>query len=573
MQGIQPLKNQILTLCRFPDFHILKKNVTLEVTTKVMLKQAFILKWTLFGVFCMILCVGYSFAPAFPAFPQEKAQNDGDEDEDEPGINSGGEISSDENICDSGVPGGIKNVTAPTGDFEGFLLIRWEKKSIGGSWEVIPSETVLDYFPAEEITSTTQYRRGCRESVHQPWIYSNIITKRIVAGIDEVTLSSTSVTCNDGNDGTATAFVTGGTPPYSYEWTNGDNEASITNVTAGFYAVSVTDFNGCNFTTESQQVMEPPVSVTINAVLALEPSCPGMENGMIFVEAMDGVPPYTYSWSNGNEGPANLDIAAGFYDVMVTDQLGCKNQIEGILLNEPLAFNANNNTEPTTCFAASDGEAMIEPHGGTAPYNFYWPDGSTNVVRTDLAAGTYDLQIVDFNGCVYIEKIIIEQPEALSANVFTVNNKLCKATVNVAPFGGTSPYTFEWEDGSTNGFVADLCPGVYAVEITDFNGCKSKELIEVSSDYAIDDIEIEIIVNPLFEEGNIAIKLPFNKEADISVYTANGQLVEEFQSEFPQELDQRINLALDLNKYSNGSYVIRVNSGGLTTSEKIVISK
>ncbi len=118
--------------------------------------------------------------------PQIKTRtdNNGENNDDESSsIDSAGEISFDENICTRGLPSPIKNESSPSGDFEGLLMIRWEKRTLSEPWTLIPSATVLTYSP-DEIIETTLFRRGCRESIHDPWQYSNVVTKTIVQGIE-----------------------------------------------------------------------------------------------------------------------------------------------------------------------------------------------------------------------------------------------------------------------------------------------------------------------------------------------------------------------------------------------------
>ena len=98
------------------------------------------------------------------------------------------------------------------------------------------------------------------------------------------------------------------------------------------------------------------------------------------------------------------------------------------------------------------------------------------------------------------------------------------------------------------------------------------ETLEIIPDYEKESISIEVIVNPLYKEGHIVIKLPYSDFADIRVFTTTGQLVETFNHEDPQA-ENKIKLALDLDKYSNGIYLMEVTSGGLSITEKIVVTK
>mgnify|MGYP000716197513 CR=1 FL=1 len=509
--------------------------------------------------------------------PQDRAgstgdnSSNGDDDTDGGEIISGGLISTDELICTSGIPVGIKSDAAPTGEFDGFLIIRWEKRTAGMDWTTIPGATGLSYFPGE-ISETTQYRRGSRTSVHQPWKFSNIVTKSVVPGIEEVKIISTDVTCHDGTNGYAKAVVSGGTPSYSYEWSTSGVNDEINFLSAGSYSVKVTDQNGCSIE-EEVVIREPATSVKAEQMFEFEPSCPGMSDGTIFVDAYDGMPPYDFVWSNGQIGPVNVDVPAGTYSVTVIDALGCTNTLTDIELAEPEAFLVNESSKPVTCHGDTDGSVEVLVTGGTAPYVYYWPDGSGSPSKEGLRAGTYTVGILDNNGCYFTEEIMVKEPKPLVATPYTINNTLCNASLNVVPSGGTAPYSLEWEHGPTGGFIGDLCPGEYTVEITDGKGCTGTRTLEVSANYSKEEISIEVIVNPYHQNGDIVVKLPYDDLVSVHVYTPGGRLVEIITTEQPSE-EKELHLNLDLNKYTNGVYLVEVVSGSLpSATEKIMIAR
>lgn len=513
-------------------------------------------------------------APLSPELPQfiEKEQDGGDDDEDGTGIDSGGEISSDENICDNGIPSGIKNMTSPSGDIDGFLIIKWEKRRLTESWEVIPGATTLTYFP-DYIEETTQYRRGCRESVSQPWKYSNTVTKFIVEGIEDVRVNSTDVTCKGGDDGNAIALVTGGTPDYTFEWSVlGSSENIISDLSPGTHSVTVTDANGCTFVSDDFEIGEPNISVLISDVFSFDPNCPGESSGAIFTEANFGVPPYSFDWSDGNSGPVNIDIPAGIYDVTVTDALGCKHAIYNIALNEPPEIQLNETTTAASCNGLPDGSASFEVSGGNAPYSYFWQDGSESDSRSNLPAGVYNISVIDSYGCYYNEELVIEEPEPIQSGSITINNKICKASINLVPKGGTAPYTYEWEDGSTEGYKGELCPGYYVVHITDDNGCVKAETLEISANYINENITIQSVFNATKSEAEVSVTLPYDKPADIEIYAASGQLVSTFKN-LLTDADKMIQLTVDMSKQSSGLYLVNVRSAGIVATEKMVVSR
>jgi len=131
-----------------------------------------------------------------------------------------------------------------------------------------------------------------------------------------------------GNDGSAAALVSGGTLPYSYNWSNGDNNPVVKGLSAGIYSVSVTDSNACE-TIEPviiNNVGGPVVSFTnIKGV-----GCRTTDNGEINI-TVSGDGPYTYEWLPNGETTANLSgLSTGTYFIKVTDKNACigSNQAE-----------------------------------------------------------------------------------------------------------------------------------------------------------------------------------------------------------------------------------------------------
>ena len=143
------------------------------------------------------------------------------------------------------------------------------------------------------------------------------------------TATSIDVLCNGDLTGEAMADAAGGTGTLTYAWDNGDMGATISNVLAGTYTVTVTDANGCT-TTASTTISEPPAIANTMLPFPNTGGMPATYNGNVVADASGGVGPYTYSWT-GPDGydttGVNLDfitrLCGGTYFVEITDQNGC----------------------------------------------------------------------------------------------------------------------------------------------------------------------------------------------------------------------------------------------------------
>ncbi|MCG8577215.1 MAG: SprB repeat-containing protein, partial [Flavobacteriales bacterium] len=301
-------------------------------------------------------------------------------------------------------------------------------------------------------------------------------------------------TCNGDCDGQANANPAGGTPTYSFEWFDNATLASVstdqnpTTLCAGDYFVVVTDDNGCTATSAVITINEPP-PFTVNQD-AYSVSCFGICDGAVDVDASGATPGYTYSWTTfpGGVGIGATDsisgLCPGFYQVTVTDAVGCDTTMAAIEVIEPPAVTlALSSTDPT-CYDLCDGTATATPGGGTPPYTFTWtplpPIDGTTATPSGMCAGTYNLLLTDNNGCTATGDVTLTSPAVYDISE-TITDLLCfgdsngsiDLTVNSGGDGG--PYTFSWfpvppvGDGTPN--VSGLTAGTWTVTVADGNGC------------------------------------------------------------------------------------------------------
>ncbi|MFN0173929.1 MAG: T9SS type A sorting domain-containing protein [Saprospiraceae bacterium] len=210
-----------------------------------------------------------------------------------------------------------------------------------------------------------------------------------------ITINWTNVTCYGGANGQATATLSGGTPPYTFAWSNSATTQTIQNLVAGTYTVTVTDASQ-NTKTKFVTIAQPPqLGATVYGQSQL---CDIAPDGMVGVVPHGGTPPYTYLWSNGSTTPEVHNLVAGTYTATVTDAKACTSA-GSYLLNfwdEGLWLMAQET--PVDC-AYQNGAAQVTPMTGTAPYQYIWSNGATTQSIDSLAVGTYTVTVTDTNGC------------------------------------------------------------------------------------------------------------------------------------------------------------------------------
>jgi gliding motility-associated-like protein len=146
------------------------------------------------------------------------------------------------------------------------------------------------------------------------------------------------VLCNGGATGYIMTNVSGGTAPYTFNWSNGSQSANAVNLTAGIYMVTVADYNGCAVKDTAEILQPPPISAVLfspEPVTGYNISTYLGNDGSIDLTVNGGVAPYTYAWSNGIHTQDLSSLTANVYSVVVTDSNAC-NASASISLDQPV---------------------------------------------------------------------------------------------------------------------------------------------------------------------------------------------------------------------------------------------
>lgn len=183
--------------------------------------------------------------------------------------------------------------------------------------------------------------------------------------------SGYNIACFGAQDGAIDAAVSGGTPPYSYAWTNGATTEDISDVASGYYKLTVTDAN--SVTTEADITLTEPKPLEIDMVpfkypSGLNISCYECYNGSIDVSVTGGVPPYTYNWGDDVTTQDRSGLGAMPYGVVVLDANGCGTKA-GTYLKQPDSddwkMGGNANTDPSTQYlGTSDAQDVVLKSNG-----------------------------------------------------------------------------------------------------------------------------------------------------------------------------------------------------------------
>ncbi len=252
------------------------------------------------------------------------------------------------------------------------------------------------------------------------------------------------------------------------------NAQTATNLGAGTYTVTATDANGCT-ATASIVINTPPTQLTV-AVSHVDVLCFGNSTGSVIATPSGSWGSYLYSWNTTptqNTATAS-NLAAGTYNITVTDAQGCSATASDVVSQPAQALSVTASKVDELCFGGNTGSATASPAGGTAGYTYVWNStpAQNTATATNLTAASYTVTVSDANSCTVSASVSITQPAATSVSI-TKTEPVCfgqpAATATATGNGGTGAFTYAWNTtpAQNTQTATNLTGGTYTVTATD----------------------------------------------------------------------------------------------------------
>ncbi len=304
----------------------------------------------------------------------------------------------------------------------------------------------------------------------------------------EISFTPTESICGISN-GSIDVSVSGGEPPYTFLWDNGETTEDIDDIPEGTYSVTVTGANGCT-NEEAIAVTNDDPTIVVTANIDPNEGCgPGNWDGTITITILPGTSPtgipYVITWSTGETTTTISNLDPGSYTVTVDAGGNCQT-IETFtvddLPNEPEINVVIDNAE---C-GLSNGSATISVSGGVSPYGILWSNGNTTNSINDVPAGSYSVTVTGANGCSSeVPVVIADDPIVFTITADIEPNTSCDLAssdgsiiLTVTPAGN---YTYIWSTGETTSSITNLESGSYSVTVSAGGTCEQVLTFNVPS--------------------------------------------------------------------------------------------
>ena len=297
------------------------------------------------------------------------------------------------------------------------------------------------------------------------------------------TYTATAAKCFDSSDGSASITITDGDGPFVIEWPDGQSTLQGVNLKKGTYDVLITDSHNCPVV----QTVEVTAPDALQLAVADEtvPTCNGICDGTITLEAIGGVGNYTYQWNNGTVA-TQTQLCAAVYPVVVKDANGCilTKDIE-LKHPEPLAVAVVNATLPT-CKDGCDGSLEVQARGGNGKYIYTWTTGGNTSIKSNICPGSYVVSVSDAKGCKGEGTVTLDNTPALPLDLGNGVTLCVGQTYTLDAGAGWKNIVWKSNTGYTSidQKIVVKDAGSYWLEVFNDKGCIAQDtfLLETSYD-------------------------------------------------------------------------------------------
>jgi hypothetical protein len=471
------------------------------------------------------------------------------------------------NIACFGGNNGTAAVTVNNGAFP--YVYSWSNNSTESSLTNLSAGvytvTVVDANDCEAVASVT---------ITEPSAYNPIATE------------VSNPVCPNDPTGMASLTITGATPPYNFLWSNGATGATVNNLVAATYTVTITDQNNCPLV---QQIVLAPTDNTAPQISVQNTTVPLNANGIAFMtlNSLGATATDNCSIVSTSVVPSSFDcseLGSHTVSITATDAVGLSTTVTATV-------NIVDNTSPVVTCPSSitrcPYDDIVAYPAPVALDNCLLSAGGQWALLSGLPSGsefpigvtTQQYAFTDPSGntgvCSF--EVIITEPTVIE-NAIVINDigNQGVGAISLILTGGVGPFTFEWtREGQVVGNtqnINNLTAGLYQVVVKDANGCTFlREGIQVSNTSRVSEPEwlsgMLIQPNPTTGLTTLIMPRPVNEKLEITILDQTGRALQRQVAGFETMI------TLDCTSLPAGLYTIRLNTNSGTGARKLVINR
>jgi gliding motility-associated-like protein len=395
--------------------------------------------------------------------------------------------------------------------------------------------------------------------------------------------------CQGANDGWIDLSIDGGSQPYTHTWSDAQGllsgDEDLADLTGGTFYVEITDALGCSI--RDTVVLAAPGTLSLDIQVSQagnghNVSCSGSDDGSADLTITGGTSPYQIQWTSVQGFTSTIEdpteLAAGVYDLLVTDANGCTATAQ-ITLTAPApvtiastlsAVNGGN----VSCHGGSDGTIDLTIMGGNGGYMFQWNNDATTEDLVGLGAGNYSVLVTDSFGCEAMAQFTLTSPAQIDIDLQATAATSCAASndgsIATAVSGGVQPYAYQWT--GSNGFTSTqedptgLYSGTYWLTITDGNGCSNSANVVIG-----EPSPLNISITSTLYDGGYNIGCNGENSGKASVSVSGGTEPYAIAWSGPNGFNSSVEHILGL--FAGTYYVIITDANGCTVSDSITLTE
>lgn len=229
------------------------------------------------------------------------------------------------------------------------------------------------------------------------------------------------------------------------------------------------DANGCNANASAVITLYDNPTATLNVANS---SC-GVDNGAISATINSPNGTFNNYWNTGDQGVTIISgLAPGTYYHNIIDEKGCIGVSQANVQSSDVSLTGT--ITNASCFGANDGGIQLSINGTNGPYNVLWSSGHSTPTVSGLSAGSYTAVVSNGNGCTVSSSFTVNEPNPIEMEYAMLNPDCGQSNGSVEQMmiqGGAGGYSYQWNSGGTGQDMVGVPSGIYAVQVTDVNGC------------------------------------------------------------------------------------------------------